>query len=116
MSMDCYCKTLSVSRNFLNLVPELGQYLANNAKSKVQAAVDEYNRVDPYWFDTEFEQTYGEGATQPIYDSYALFQAKALILQQSRAELVKYLDVPAVNVGDFYYIQNLVAAIQASGN
>lgn len=113
MSADCYCKTLSISRNFMYLVPELGQYLHDNALSKVQQAVDEYNQVAPYWFVSEFEQTYAEGAVQPLYDTYAVFQAKALILQESPEELVKYLDVPAVETGDFFYILNLVSTLEA---
>jgi hypothetical protein len=110
----CYCKTISVSRNFMNLTPELGDYLQANALAKVQAAVDEYNRVAPYWFVSEYEATYGEGVIQPIYDSFSVFQARALVLKQPYNQLVKYLDVPMTARGDFYYIQNLVAAILAS--
>jgi hypothetical protein len=42
-----------------------------------------------------------------------LFQARAYVLQQPFSELVKYLDVPAFERGDLFYIQNLVAALQA---
>jgi outer membrane protein assembly factor BamB len=114
MSAACYCKTLNVARNFMDLVPELGQYLHDNALSRVTAAVNEYNTVAPYWFAARFEATYGEGVMQPFYDYGAVFQAKALILKQSRSELYKYLDVPAVAVGDLFYIQNLVSLIEAT--
>ncbi len=50
---------------------------------------------------------------QILQDYNALFQARALIGKECREELLKYLDVPAFEVGDLYYIQNLVAAIQA---
>ncbi|MCL5996868.1 MAG: PQQ-like beta-propeller repeat protein [Chloroflexi bacterium] len=114
MSSDCYCKTLNVASNFMNMVPELGQYLHDNALSKVSAAVNEYNTVAPYWFVSRFEATYGEGGIQPLFDYNAVFQAKALVLQQSASELVKYLDVPGVAVGDLFYIQNLVSIIEAA--
>jgi len=106
-------RALSVARNFMFLVPELGQYLHDNALADVQQAFEEYNKVAPYWFVTHYEATTGEGTIQHLYDHHALFQAKALILKEYREELTKYLDVPAVEVGDLFYIQNLVAAIEA---
>lgn len=116
MSISCYCKTLSVSRNFMFLFPELGQYLHDHALSTIQTAVAEYNRVAPYWFVARYEQTYGEGDVQPLYDTVALFQAKAQILKEPRSELAKYLDVPAYPVGDLFYIQNLVSLLNAPAN
>jgi hypothetical protein len=50
---------------------------------------------------------------QNLYDYNAMFLAKAYILKQSRAELTKYLDAPAFQRGDLFYIQNLIAAIEA---
>jgi len=108
-----YRRTLNVARNFIYLVPELGQYLHDNALAKIQEAIDEYNYVAPYWFQTKTEQTFCEGVIQPLYDSNSLFQAKALILQEDREELLKYLDVPAFVRGDLFYIQNLIVTIQA---
>lgn len=115
ISADCYAKSLNVSRNFMYMTPELANHLRANALSKVQAAVDEYNRYAPYWFASRYEQTYAEGVFQPLEDSHSVFQARALILQQPYSELVKYLDAPAVERGDLYYIDNLVAALKASG-
>ncbi|MBI4136838.1 hypothetical protein HY469_02135 [Candidatus Roizmanbacteria bacterium] len=57
-----------------------------------------------------------EGATSTYYAYWSLFQAKAQILQESRAELEKYLDVPAVERGDLYYIDNLISTLEASGD
>ena len=89
------CRALSVSRNFLYLTPELGQYLHDQALTKVQSALQQYYRVEPYWFVSAFEDTFGEAVIQPLYDVNALFSAKALILKDPREELVRYLDVPA---------------------
>ena len=109
-------RALSVARNFVWLVPELGQYLRDTIEDKVQGAVDEYEEVAPYWFVSGFEATYGEGVTQHFYDYNAVFLAKAFILQESRQELWKYLDAPAVQIGDLFYIQNLVAVIEAGNS
>jgi len=106
-------RAFSVARNFMFLVPELGQYLRANILDEVQAAIDEYSRVAPYWFVADYYAAHGESANQHFYDYHALFQARALILQESSAELVKYLDVPAVQVGDLFYIHNLVTLLEA---
>lgn len=95
------------------LVPELGQYLHDTIYDEVKEAIDEYEVVAPYWFVSDFDATVGEGANQHFHDYHALFQAKALILQDPGVELAKYLDVPAVQVGDLFYIQNLIAVLDA---
>jgi hypothetical protein len=110
---DYHYRSLNVARNFMNLVPELGDYLNQNAFSKVQAAVDEYNFTGPYWFVSRYNAVVDEGVMQNLYDFNAMFQAKAYILKESRHELTKYLDVPAFERGDLFYIQNLIAAIEA---
>lgn len=107
-----YCRTLNTSANFLYLVPEVAQQLGPIA-SQVQTAVTEYSQLEPYWFVSKFGVTFGEGAFQPFYDYHSLFQAKALILGASQVELGKYLDIPSVAVGDLFYIDNLVAFLQA---
>ncbi|MBN1934407.1 MAG: PQQ-binding-like beta-propeller repeat protein [Anaerolineae bacterium] len=107
-------RSFSVARNFMFLVPGLGQYLRENILGQVQEAVDEYSSVAPYWFVADYYTAHGESASQHFYDYHALFLARAMILKESREELTKYLDVPAVQVGDLFYIQNLVAAIEAS--
>jgi hypothetical protein len=112
-SADLYCSNLNISRNFIFLVPELGNYLNSHIRSKITEALDEYSWIAPYWFAGKFEATSGEGTFHPYYDPVALIQAKALILKQSREELLPYLDAPAFAVGDLFYIQNLVSIIEA---
>lgn len=106
-------KHLDVSANFLWLVPEVADYLRQNRLSDVQAAVQEYEAVAPYWFVARLESSLGEGVMANLYSINALFQARALILRQSKAQLTHYIDVPAFIRGDLFYIQNLVTAIQA---
>ncbi|HMN31407.1 MAG TPA: hypothetical protein PKE45_24865, partial [Caldilineaceae bacterium] len=90
-----YNRTLSLARNFLFLTPEIAAYMNQHIKAQVQTALDEYNYVGPYWFVNGFDGAVGEGTLSSLYNSPALFQAKAYILQQPYGELVKYLDAPA---------------------
>jgi hypothetical protein len=106
-------KVFNVSRNFIYLVPELGDYLNQTALRKAQEAEQEYNWVAPYWFAARYNAVINEGVRQNLYDYHALFLAKAYILKESKVELTKYLDVPAFQRGDLLYIQNLIAAIEA---
>lgn len=108
-----YNNALAIARNFMFLTPELGAYLNQHIGSQVQDAINEYSYVAPYWFVSKFDDSYGEGTMQHLYDYPALFQAKAYILSQPYHELVKWLDVPAFYQGDLFFIQNLVAALNA---
>ncbi len=97
------------------LVPEVGQYLHDNALAKVQQAIAEYSSDAPYWFVSGFDSVYGEGATSPLYTDHTLFQARALIQKDPFAALAPYIDAPGVAIGDLYYIDNLISAIDAGG-
>lgn len=108
-----YKKRLDVARNFIYLVPELADYLYQQNPGAMQAAIAEYEYIAPYWFVSRYESAIGESAMQHLYDYHALFLARAYILNESQAELSKYVDVPAFARGDLFYIQNLVAALEA---
>ena len=107
-----YCRTLNVASNFMYLVPELAEYLRNNALGGVNSALAEYETVAPYWFVTFFSGAYAENAIVPLYDAHSIFMAKALILEATGDELAQYLDVPGFPTGDLFYIQKLTAAIE----
>jgi hypothetical protein len=111
-----YEKTMNVARNFMYLVPELADELRSRVGAEVQAALTEYNDIEPYWFVSKYDRTYAEGVYQPLYDYNALFLAKAYILEEPYDELVKYLDVSAFYRGDLFYIQDLVAALTVGGD
>lgn len=104
---------MSLSRNFVWLTPELASDLRNSKLAQVQQALDEYNIVGPYWFVSKFGAAVAESGQQNLYDYGSNFLARAWILRSSREELSKYLDVPAFERGDLFYIQNLVALIEA---
>jgi len=108
-------RTLNIARNFILFVPELGDYLYNSsARSQVEAALAEYNTVGPYWFVSRYNAANGEGATENLYDYNALFQAYAYFKKLPYEQLTQYLDAPAFERGDLFYIQNLVAALDAT--
>jgi hypothetical protein len=109
-----YFYTLITAWNFMHLVPELADYLRQNALEKVQDAVERYTRMAPYWMVGHNEEVQHENGITPLYQTHALFQAKAQILQASRDELAKVLDTPLVPAGDLFYLQNLLATLEAS--
>jgi hypothetical protein len=108
-----HLRSLNVARNFIMLVPELGDYLNQNALNKVREALQEYSFVAPYWFVARYNAIVDEGVMAPLYDVNALFSAKAYILKEPQEELARYLDAPAFERGDLFYIQNLVAVLEA---
>ncbi len=108
-------RALGIMRNFFYMTPEIGDYMNKNISSNtLQQAIDEYNYLAPYWFVSKFDDSYNESTLEPLYDYPALFQAKAYVLKQPFSELGKWLDVPAFQVGDLFYIQNLVAALDSA--
>ena len=111
---DQYFYTLITAWNFMFLVPELADYLRRNALEKVQEAVDRYTRMAPYWMVGHNEEVQHENGIAPLYQTHALFQAKAQILHESRDRLAGVLDTPLVPAGDLFYIQNLIATLEAS--
>ena len=108
-----YNRTLNEARNFMFLVPELAAEFASRLPGQVQTAVDAYSANKSYWFVNKYDNTFAEAVFEPLYTSHALFQARALILHQPYNTLVKYIDAPAFWRGDLYYIQNLVALLEA---
>jgi hypothetical protein len=106
-------RQLNIARNFMMLVPELGDYLRQHALADVQQALTEYEYIAPYWFVSRYQAAVNEGATSALYNSPAIFQAKAFILDQDRDVLTRYIDAPAFERGDLFYIQNLAIALQA---
>jgi hypothetical protein len=111
---DQYFYTLITAWNFMFLVPELADYLRENALVKVQEAVERYTRMAPYWMAGHNEEVQHENGITPLHQTHALFQAKAQILQAPRDQLAKVLDTPVVPAGDLFFIQNLIATLEAS--
>jgi outer membrane protein assembly factor BamB len=109
---EVYCRTFNISSNFMYLVPELAEYLRQNALSDVNAAVSEYESVAPYWFVTFFTGGFAENAIVPLQDAHSLFMAKGMIQDIEGVELIPYLDVPGFARGDLYYLQKLLLLLE----
>jgi hypothetical protein len=113
-SSDQYTKrTLNIARNFMYLTPELGSYLNQAIPATLSATLADYQQDGPEWFVSRYTASIGESSQQNLYDTPAIFQARAYALKQNQTELAKYLDVPAFARGDLFFIQNLVAILQA---
>jgi hypothetical protein len=106
---------LTIFRNFAYLTPELAESLRSQAVDKVRAACRDYHEVHPHWFIARAEEGFQENVFCPLWDRHCLFQAKAMILHEPYEELAKYVDVPAFWRGDLHYIDNLCAALEATG-
>ena len=110
---DQYFYTFTTAWNFMFLVPELADDLRQHALPKVQEAVERYTRMAPYWMAGHNEEVQHENGLTPLQQTHALFQAKAQVLRASREELAGLLDTPLVPAGDLYYIENLIATLEA---
>ncbi len=115
-----YYTSLITYYNFAYMTPELADYLRTNARSSnpdkdILAILQKYQDIAPYWMQVHNGETQGESAIQPYQQTHSLFQGLALVKKAPKEELTKYLDTPIVPVGDLYYIDNLVATLEASG-
>lgn len=108
-----YFDTLITAWNFMYLTPELADYLNTNAQSAVTDVINTYQTVAPNWMIAHNAETQGESAIVPYQQTHSLFQAIAMVNDASSDELIKYLDTPVVQTGDLYYIDNLVAILDA---
>jgi outer membrane protein assembly factor BamB len=113
-NINDYRRVLNIARNYMYITPELAAEIRSSVLSKVQAQVDEIDTIAPYWFVSKYDSTRYEGELQQLYDYGSVFQARALILQEPYDILVNYLDTPAFERGDLFYIDNLVAALEKS--
>jgi len=109
-----YHRVLNIARNYMYLTPELANSLRSDVSTEVRTQMNEIDTIAPYWFVSKYDSTLYEGELQQLYDYGAVFQARALILQDSFDVLVKYIDVPAFERGDLFYIDNLVAVLEST--
>ncbi len=114
-SMESMCNVLNVASNFMYLTPELAEHLRADALADVTAVIDEYSLTAPHWFITFATEGYGENPKTSLYDAHGIFLARAWILQESSDGLARFLDVPAFDRGDLFYIDKLVALLGNPG-
>lgn len=115
ISINNTIRRTNCARNFTHLVPELGSSMATSVQASIILdAIDLYERICPQWWRSMSNEGWQEAGAmlQHPFDQHAIFLAKAYVKGESQAELSKWLDVPTVR-GDVYFIENVVAALQA---
>ena len=116
IAINNYVRQFNCTRNFLYMTPDLGQAMRSSSQAPtILAALDEYTYVCSQWFMTRAHDSFQEISAYHIFDSHALFLAKAYVAGLSQSELSKWIDVPWM-LGDLYHIQNLTAALQVGGS
>ena len=110
---ECYYESIITYHNFAYLTPELASYLVDHAGASVRDIVDTYQAIAPYWMQAHNGATQGEFTIMPYQQTHSLFQALARVKRASQQELSRRLDTPIVPVGDLYFVDNLVAALEA---
>jgi hypothetical protein len=108
-----YWRSFNIARNFIYLTPELGEYLKQSIPTQVNTAISEYDWIAPYWVVTRYEASFGEFASDNLYTHQAMFLAKAYISSDTTGQLLKYIDAPAFNTGDLFFIQTLALTLQS---
>jgi len=104
---------------FFGLVPEVGRYLRDTNVSAIATYLDaltHYPNGEFLWYLTRLgtQVEVGESSFHGPEVAWSVYLAKAYIQRASPAELRRYLDRPW-GLGDLYYLQKLVAAIDVGG-
>lgn len=102
---------------FFYLTPEVGRFLAENVGLPVQEYLDYFTaeNANSLWYITKAggQRDSGENSYHGPERAWSIFMAKAYVMGEYRQRLQQYLDIPLC-LGDLYYIQKLVATIDAS--
>ncbi len=99
---------------FMYMTPELGRFLADHLKAECARHVRAAEEFQPDWYISWAEAALGteHNMDQPC-DAYNNFIARAWILGQSPQELRRYIDVPHLAVGDYFYMHKLAEIARA---
>jgi len=101
---------------FFYLTPEVGRFLAENVALPVHQYVDDFTaeNANSLWYITKAgaQRDSGEQSYHGPERGWSIFLAKAYVTKEYGESLRDYLDIPLC-LGDLYYIQKLVATIDA---
>lgn len=110
---------------YYNLTPEIGRYFRETpaVKDKVlntaqQGSLAHLNYEYPLWYMAEaplWSRFYGEGYNAGVQMQNWGFMLNRWVAETPATELRNYLDIPNAQVGDFYYMHNLVLLYEAHG-
>lgn len=101
---------------FFHLTPEVGRFLAENGALPVQEYLDDFTaeNANSLWYIAKAgsQRDRGEQSYHGPERAWSIFVVKAYVMGEYRESLQGYLDIPLC-LGDLYYIQKLVATIDA---
>lgn len=104
---------------FFGLTPEVGRYISDTNRTAALGYLSDLTSANGVflWYLTRagLQAEIGESSFHGPDLGWSIFLAKAYIERAGRATLRRYLDRPW-GLGDLYYIQKLVATIEAPGN
>lgn len=113
--------------HLLDITPEIGRYFRDNptlvtsiigSSRSNQYSLSKAEYFWPLWYMAQaphWTRYYGEGSGTPPDAKAMIFPIKNWVQKEPASKLRTYLDVPDALVGDFYYMQNVVRTIEASG-
>ncbi|MBC7226327.1 MAG: PQQ-binding-like beta-propeller repeat protein [Thermoflexales bacterium] len=103
---------------FFGLVPEVGRYISDTNRITATAYLNDLTDSDGVflWYITRLglQAEIGESSFHGPDLAWSVFLAKAYVEGAGRSTLRRYLDRPW-GLGDVYYLQKLVATIEATG-
>jgi hypothetical protein len=99
---------------FRDITPELGHLLSDFSKAESGIYLEKVEALFPHWYAAFSEGMLGaeHNVNHPI-DSYQVFLAKALVMEESPERLTHYLDIPWLHQGDLFYLHKLAETIKA---
>ena len=118
---DWYRGSDGITFALFHLTPEVAHYIKDQPELKraTEAYVDQALTIWPLWWMAQAPVGDGgyfdEGCCAGPETRMMLFSYLAWVRQKPAAELSRLVDVPDALVGDCYYLQNLVTAIEAWG-
>jgi hypothetical protein len=105
---------------FLNLSPEIGRYLADQVSAATMARNDSGKAMYPLWWlrqsPYEGRWTGNEGVGIPAEMMGMIVPVERWVVQVSASTLKDYMRSGPVCIGDCYWLESLVQAIEATGS
>jgi len=99
---------------FRDMVPEMGRFLADLLKPEAKRYEQVVAEYQPDWYISWAEATLGtEHNLTTAGDPYQNFLARAWVTGEPPEKLRKYIDVPHVKIGDYFYIHKLAETARA---
>jgi hypothetical protein len=99
-----------------DLVPETARFLRDTLSPEIRRTVDRVAEAAPDWFVTYAPARLGgEVLTYAPKVAVGVVEARAWVLGEQATDIERYLDVPWVPVGDWFFLHKLAACLTADG-